>query len=266
MQGETQSLALFETYMGILHHHLTDLKRVRELYTLLRSTNLKAQNKRVDGITKRYPTFPQEVDPVISKLRTSQDYINPHYKVINRIHWDVCSGEQGISKRLEAKVHGKSMTCLDKDPVLEADITADFSNPSTYYKYGRPDVIWTSPQHDLCDVLLTQAYVYAKDGVIAHVQGDYITNRPKYRSQWLENIALKGEVRVIDGLPIPPGRNGIKRCQWLLLFKTKSKFNMYFNWPRKPFHQSGMLTCLGTTTSVPEDSAASNEKRLEKAA
>jgi len=201
--------------------------RVTKLHTLRNS-----------DISERYPTFPDEVATLYKKFRT-KSALREVFAV--KKFWDVGSGEDGINLALKKQYPNIKIKSLDKDPSVRPDITADYSCPDQYRDEDRPDVIFASMQYDLNDLLLKQAYEHAKDGIIAHVGGEYITNRPWYRRNWFEEVSLKGECRVVSDLPIhSKDRPGIKRCVWLVMFKSKASFKTYFDWPRTGLHH-GMM-------------------------
>ena len=229
MAGKVTGIERFRTYMSHLYQSIP-AKRVSELYTLCF----------VNAITKRYLTYSEEVQYVLRKLRRNSKGKAYIFSVEN---WDVSSGERGIVETIEKKESPyKKLLTLDIDPTVMPDITANFSNPSEYKRYGRPVVIWSSFQFNLCDIHIPQAYYYARKIVITQVACDYLTNRPHYRTRFLREVSKKGEVRVISDIPIPKGRRGVKRCQWLILAKTRQSFKEYFDWPRRPYELSGRLT------------------------
>jgi hypothetical protein len=226
-EGHTESRKKFHTYMTLLHLQVPK-GRVNELFTLCREHD----------ISLRYVTYRQEVLFVLKKLRKDSD---GNYEIASAAHWDVGSGEEGIARVLRDEFQ-TIITTLDKDPDVKADITADFTIPAKYFGWGRPDFIWGSFQFDLLDVMVPQAYEYARKGIILHIPCDYLQNKPRYRSRWLESIILSGgEVRLVSDMPIPKGRRGVRRCQWLIITKTRDNFKQYFDWPRRPVLYSGRL-------------------------
>jgi len=204
-------------------------RRSSELYTLMRERDIQT----------RYETFKEEVNHVQKKFR--RDPLTKQAIIKESVNWDVASGVGGISETLREE-EGMTITTLDKDPDMSADIIADWSCPREYAEHGRPDIIWASFQYNLVDQAIPQAYALAKEGVIMHVPCDYLTNRPHYRTEFLKEIARSGEVRVISNMDIPKGRRGVRRCQWVLLYKSRKTFAKHFCWPRVPVLTSGRLT------------------------
>jgi hypothetical protein len=77
-----------------------------------------------------------------------------------------------------------------------------------------------SPPFRLTDVMLPLAIERAKKGVFFHVAGDYLNNMSKHEHRdtlWEELVQKKRTARIIN---LPLVRQGVKRCQWLLIFKT----------------------------------------------
>ena len=82
-----------------------------------------------------------------------------------------------------------------------------------------------SPQFNNCDAWMAQSVLVAKDGVIAMVAGDWLDNCPPYRVSWLHNLFAKGyEIRKLGNLPLC--RYGVRRCQWIVIFK-KGRLHKY---------------------------------------
>jgi len=57
------------------------------------------------------------------------------------------------------------------------------------------------------------------------VAGDWLCNRPDYRTDWLREILETYDLRRISNLPLC--RPGVRRCQWLIFIK-KRKYPVYF--------------------------------------
>ena len=226
-QNSNYTKEAFSVYMSHLYPVELPPKRVSTLYTL--------RNK---GISKRYKTFRPEVRFVSRKLRSDDKF---HEELLKVSVLDIGSGGQDIPQTLQETHPNMRITTLDKDPAMQCDYTADYSCPNEYADMPTPDIGISSVQHNLSDILLKQQYAHVKDGIIAHVQCDYITNAPWYRRDWLKEVMKTGVARVITGLPLFKERRGVKRCQWLILFKSKKKFEKYFDWPAGTL-TSGELT------------------------
>ena len=187
-------------------------------------------NLRNEDVSKQYNTAAVEVDMALDKFRRDEVF---NKRTVMAKRWlDMGAGSKGIANRFCTRFPQAKVTTLDKNPAVQADITADYSKPNEYHDLQRPHITLTSCQHDLCDLLLKQALEHSIDGIIAHVQGEYIVNRPDYRTNWFREVAKKGEVRVIGDLPLLLDRRLIKRCVWLVMFKSSYTFKHYYNWPR----------------------------------
>jgi hypothetical protein len=132
----------------------------------------------------------------------------------------VMSGNKHIENALLDRFPGLLVTTLDKDKGSRPDIVCDFLDPSSYKHLRRGDWIVSSPQFDIMDATLPLILARAKRGAFVHVAGDYLTNMPDYRRDFVTRLRDANLLHVVDNLPIPKFRKGVKRCQWLLVFKN----------------------------------------------
>ena len=175
-------------------------------------------NLRAAGPTHRYETEDCELPLLI-------DDMTDHIEGEAVEEW--CSGSGVIARTFEATWVDLCVTTVDIDAAVEPDVVADCSNPGNYDVFPRPAVITGSFQFNIMDLLLPAAVEACTHGVIAHVAGDYTANMPGYRDAWLRNIvATGGVVRHIPNLPLC--RRGVRRCQWLIIFKKRKTYKKYF--------------------------------------
>ena len=140
---------------------------------------------------------------------------------------EVAVGRRTISTNITAWFSDVFPLGFDVDGEVAPDVTCDWSVPSLRSYLGRPDVLISSLQFNLSDLLAPLMIETCREAAFIHVAGDYLNDMPEYREQWWKEVQEKYYVRVITNLPRVPGRP-VRRCQWLCIFKKKHFFKKYW--------------------------------------
>ena len=80
------------------------------------------------------------------------------------------------------------------------------------------DIIVFSPPFELADIFLVWAIENATSMVAMHISGDYFTNAPTYRREYIIPYIKQQLVVFVHGLEIQRRQ---RRCMWLVIFKNK---------------------------------------------
>ena len=207
-------IAQFRVYCSYVMPGM-DRGRQTRLFQLLRG-----------GDTTRHETEVAEICPLFARMTPDPQSLQA------RLIWEVSCGNKIITRSLRRvfQLSKRNTITLDIDPAVNPTIVANFGFPHTYRGHVRPHIITASFPFLLMDILTPQAFLYCREGLILHVAGEYLINAPTYRVRWLREVARTGVVRSLPNLDLC--RTGVKRCQWLVLFKTVSAFRALFSaWP-----------------------------------
>jgi len=86
--------------------------------------------------------------------------------------------------------------------------------------HGNIDMLLFSPPFLMTDTYCVWAVAQPVHLVIMLVAGDYFTNAPSYRSEFLRPFEQDERLMFINGLPLVPGRK-MRRCIFMVLFLTR---------------------------------------------
>jgi hypothetical protein len=130
------------------------------------------------------------------------------------------NGSGGISAALRAA----GLTCVRTNDLASsraADMHEDALQPGFYQqyaqRYGRPDVIVTSPWFAVLDLALPLIVDAVKVVACVHVPGHYISSGLGPRYSYLRSLQRAGRLVVLFG--VPRGPLGW-RCAWLVVFRS----------------------------------------------
>jgi hypothetical protein len=77
-----------------------------------------------------------------------------------------------------------------------------------------------SPPFNQTDSFVPLAEKRAKRAIMCLVAHDFLTNMPEERVIWWHDRLAQGRTHVVVNLPLV--RRGVKRCMWVMVFRTKA--------------------------------------------
>jgi hypothetical protein len=77
-----------------------------------------------------------------------------------------------------------------------------------------------SPTFDQADSFVPLAEKRAKRAIMCIVAHDFLSNMLEERAIWWHTRLAKGRTHVVVSLPLV--RRGVKRCMWVMVFRTKA--------------------------------------------
>ena len=158
-----------------------------------------------------HPTVHQEVEFLHQALRLKGNIFMP------------CAGTRGFVDAVESLYSGEisQVFCQDVDRGYTGlDSYGDVLAHTGLRARGFTAIL-TSPPFLIADLVLAWAVDQGVDVICLHVAGDYFSNAPLYRRNFLRQYEHNERMLCVYGLPIVRGRK-MRRCMFLVLFRTKA--------------------------------------------